>query len=78
MDKINSSEIRTSTRKVQGLDCYVPVLTIYENGKKIYSFTPAGDPLVTRKDALKYARLHANDLRGQSLFDGELMEIKIT
>jgi len=51
-------DITATTRKtnVQGTVCYFPALRVKDSDYK-NTFVSRGDPLVTRKDALKYARI---------------------
>jgi len=50
--------IIATTRKtiVQGLDCYLPALRV-KDGDSCIVYISRGDPLVTRKSALKYAKI---------------------
>ena len=59
-----TADIRVSVRRsiYQGLPVYRPVLTVFENGKRLYSFTPEGDALVSRESAKKYGQLHRRDM----------------
>lgn len=54
--------ITATTRKtqVQGLDCYLPAVTVKDGDYK-HTFISHGDPLVTRKTALKYANIWRNE-----------------
>lgn len=48
--------------KYQGLDCYVPVVKCYEGNRLLWTHVPEGDPLVSAKDALKYAQIEIRDI----------------
>ena len=54
--------IKATTRKtrVQGLTCYLPALTVTDSDYR-HTFTSYGDPLVTRRDALKYSEIWRNE-----------------
>jgi hypothetical protein len=55
-----TDDIRVSTIRTR--DGYKPRITIYENNRRLYSYTVAGDPLVSRADALKYGNIERNEL----------------
>jgi hypothetical protein len=64
----STTEIVTGTKRIQyqGLNAYLPVLIVKlihpENGKTIKTVhISTGDPLVFKKDAIKYAHIWRNE-----------------
>lgn len=54
-----------------GIDCYIPVLKIYETGRLTNILNITGDPLVNEKDALKYGYLEAKNLKNTNVWNGK-------
>jgi hypothetical protein len=56
------------TVKVQGLSCYVPVIKCYENERLIWKRDVHPQyPLVSKRDAIKYAHIEINDLNTRNI-----------
>jgi hypothetical protein len=48
------------TVKIEELKCYLPTIKVYENKKRLYTRILKGDPLVNKRDAIKYAQIEIN------------------